>query len=99
MSDQQEPPIIVNAEPTPDQIAAGLRQAVTVLGPIVAILAATGWGERLNLNVYFTAFIGSIGAISTVAAIIVGQLHTRSLAKTAAFLANKLPNSVAIAVP
>ena len=92
MTDQS--PIVVSA-----QIAAGLRQAVTVLGPVITLLAATGWGQKIGLNVYFTAFVGSIGAISTVAAIIIGQLKTRSMAQKAATMATILPNHIATTTP
>ncbi len=96
MTDANVPsPIVVSATPTKDQIASGLRQAVTVLGPVVTMLAATGWGQKIGLSVYFTAFIGSIGAISTIAAIVIGQLKTRSMAQKAAMMASKLPNSIA----
>lgn len=91
----EQPPIVVNATPLKDQIESGLRQAVTVLGPVVTLLAATGWGEKIGLNTYFTAFVGSIGAISTIAAIVIGQLKTRSMAQKAAAMAVQLPNSVA----
>lgn len=94
MTDQ--PPIVVNATPLKDQIESGLRQAVTVLGPLVAMLAASGWGEKVGLNVYFTAFVGSIGLISTVAAIILGQLKTRSMAQKAVVMATQLPDTTAV---
>lgn len=93
MTDQ---PIIVSATSSRDQIEAGLRQAVTVIGPVVTLLATTGWGEKIGLNTYFTAFVGSIGAISTIAAIVIGQLKTRSMAQKAAVMAAQLPNSVAV---
>lgn len=88
-------PIIVNASPLKDQIEAGLRQAVTVLGPIVTILAATGWGQKIGLSNDFSVFVESIGAISTIAALVIGQMKTRSTSQKAASMANQLPNTIA----
>ena len=89
-------PIIVNSDPMKDQIAAGLRQAVTVIGPLVAVLAATGWGQKIGLSADFNIFVSAIGTISAIAALIVGQIKTRSMAQKAAAMASQLPNKVAM---
>lgn len=96
MTDPTPPaPIVVEADPLKEQIEAGLRQAVTVIGPIVTMFAASGWGEKIGLATWFTAFVGSIGAISTIVAIVIGQLKTRDSSQKAAAMAAQLPNTIA----
>lgn len=94
-TDNAKPQIVVNADPTKDQLEAAFRQAITVLGPIIAVLATTGWGQKIGLDSYWNAFIAASSSIATIVAIVVGQIKTRSVAKKAAAMANELPNHVA----
>lgn len=92
MTDQ---PIIVHATPTQPQIEAALRQFIVGAGPVLTVLAATGWGEKLHLANWATTAVGSVGAISTVVAFVWGQVATRANAKKSAAMATMLPNSQA----
>jgi hypothetical protein len=84
-------PIIVNATPTADQIAAALRQGIAAVGAIAGTLGVTGIFSDAHLN-QATALVGPI---ATVLAIVWGQLETRSKAKKLTITAAAAPNSVA----
>ena len=92
MTDQ---PIIVNADPTKDQIEAGLRQFIIAAGPLVTFLAATGWGQKIGLSSDWNVFVGAIGGIATVVTFIWGQIKTRTTSQKAAAMANMLPDAQA----
>lgn len=87
--------IVVNADPRKDQIEAGLRQAITVLGPLIAVLAQTPEGQKIGLAGLWAWLASGVGVIATVAALIVGQLKTRSIATKAAAMADKLDDNIA----
>lgn len=93
MSDQ--PPVVVNATPGPDQINAGVRQFITALGPVVALLAQTPWGAKIGLTGYWAAIVSASGIIAAVVSIVAGQMKTRSMATKAIVMANAVPDTVA----
>lgn len=86
MSDQ----ILVHETPTPVQIAALLRQGVTVLGTLAGALGYAG-----VFDAHVAALLGIIGPASVLIAIVWGQLVTRENAKQAAAMASQLPDRVA----
>lgn len=81
MTDPTTNPIVVNGSPTSKQIEAGLRQFVSVAGPVITVLAATGWGKKIGLDDLWVAFGGSISAVATIVAVVWGQVATRVDAK------------------
>lgn len=84
-------PIEVNATPTPAQIAALLRQIVTVLGSIAGALGYAGvFDDRLNLAT------SMIGPTSALIAIVWGQIATRATAQKLAVAADAAPDRVAV---
>lgn len=87
MTDQ--PPIVVNASPVQDQIAAGLRVFIIAAGSVATALGYAGVAGKLN------ALLLAVGPVAAAIAFLVGQLKTRALAKKAARMATLLPDSVA----
>lgn len=88
--------VVVNATPGPDQINAGVRQFITALGPVVALLAQTPWGAKIGLTGYWAAIVSASGIIAAVVSIVAGQLKTRSMSNKAAAMASALPDTVAV---
>lgn len=89
-------PIVVHATPTQPQIEAGIRQFFLAAGPLIGLMAATGWGKTFGLNDYVTLILQYAGPISGAVAFIWGQYETRKTAVNAATMANAIPdNSVA----
>ena len=88
--------IIVNANPAQDQLEAGVRQFLAVVGlvlPIVGLIKYSGLLSILVAN--STTVTALISAIIGLGALIWGQWNTRVLATKAAAMANKLPQEVA----
>lgn len=94
MTDESTP-IVVNASPNKAQVEAGLRQFIIGCGPMLTLLAATGWGQKLHIADWATAALGGVGVASTVIAFVWGQFATRSTAKKAAAMAEMLPDTKA----
>lgn len=88
--------IVVNADPRQDQYEAALRQAISVLGPMIAVLAQTPWAQHIGLAGWWAAFVSGSSSVATIAALIVGQLKTRTISQKAAAMASQLPNAVAV---
>lgn len=84
------PPIVANASPLNDQIAAGIRQLVLVLATGATALGYAGWAGRLN------ALAVVAGPLAGLIVIVLGQIKTRQSAKDTATLAAKVPDSVAV---
>ena len=94
MTDPVQPePIVVNATPTADQIAAALRQLVLVLATAATALGAVGWAGELN------ALAIVAGPLAGLIVIVWGQFATRKAAQIKATLATALPDSVATTKP
>lgn len=85
--------IKVPESPTPAQIEAGIRQAVTILGAIAGTVGAAKLAGHLNEVLLI------VGPLSSIIAIVWGQLFTRSQAKKLAVVAEAAPNAVAVVVP
>jgi hypothetical protein len=90
MSDPTVTPIIANASPAPDQIAAGLRQLVLVLG---SIASALGYSKLAG---EFSSLLAIVGPLSVIVAFVWGQLHTRAAAQQKATLAAAAPNAIGV---
>lgn len=84
-------PIEVNASPTPAQIAALLRQAVTVVG---SIAGALGYAQVFNDHV--GAVLQVVGPLSAVLAVVWGQVSTRATAQKLTVAAAAAPDRVAV---
>jgi predicted MFS family arabinose efflux permease len=85
-----DPIIIVHGTPTQPQIAAGLRQAVLVIGAIAGALGAKGaFVDGLN------QFLTYVGPAAAAIAFVWGQYATWKHAKDAAKMATILPPNVA----
>lgn len=95
MDDYTVPPIVVNESPTRAQVEAGLRQFIMGCGPVLTLLASTGWGQRLHLADWATDGLGCVGVASTVIVFVWGQIATRTAAKKSAAMANMLPDTKA----
>lgn len=87
MTDQT--PLQVNASPTPDQIAALIRQLLLVASTAATALGAVGWAGRFN-----ELAVGA-GPLAGLIVIWLGQVKTRKSAQTVAKLAAVAPDSVA----
>jgi uncharacterized membrane protein YfcA len=88
-------PILVNATPTPDQIASAIRYGVTAAGSIAGALGYSGVFSDKQDN---TA-AAMIGPMAVVIAFIWGQLVTRLRAKQLAVTAAHSPDPVAQVKP
>ena len=80
---------VVPASPTPAQIAAGLRQAITVIGTALSAVGFSGAAGHLNDAVAY------VGLASAIIAIVWGQLATRKQAQKLAITADAAPDKVA----
>lgn len=83
--------IEVHATPTAAQIAAGLRQAVTVVGTLAGAL-----GYAKVFNEHIDVILSAVGPISAIAAILWGQFATRTAAQNLAVTAAAAPDHVAV---
>ena len=83
---------LVNANPSKDQTEALIRQVLTLAGGagLLAFLPA-------NVREYLVSAPGVslLATVAGLAAIVYGQIKTRTLASKAAQMANALPDSVA----
>lgn len=95
MDDYSVPPIVVNESPTKAQVEAGLRQFILGCGPMLTMLAATGWGQKLHIADWASTALGLVGIASTVVVFVWGQLATRANAQKSAAMANMLPDTKA----
>lgn len=82
-------PIMVNPYPTQDQIAAGIRQTILILGSVAGALGAAKVAGELN------TLLVIVGPIAALISFVLGQLHTRSASKKLAITAAAAPNAVA----
>lgn len=81
--------IIVPESPSKEQVKAGLRQFVLMVGPLLTAVGMTGWAGQLNGILAFS------GPIATIVVLIWGQLHTRTATIKGAAMAAKLDDSIA----
>lgn len=87
-------PIEVNATPTAAQIAALLRQVVTLLGAVAGTLGYAGvFEDKINMAATL------IGPASAMIAIVWGQFATRKTAQNLAIAADAAPDRVAQVKP
>ncbi len=93
MTDFSPSPIVANANPTPDQIATGLRQFVLIVAPVLTTLGYAKLAGELN------SLLVIVGPIATIVVFIWGQLHSRQNAKDKATLAAAAPDSVGVVKP
>lgn len=84
------PPIIANASPVPEQLAAALRQLILALAMVATALGYSKAAGDLNL------VLQVIGPFAAVVSIILGQLKTRVASQNTAKLAAAVPNSIAV---
>jgi hypothetical protein len=92
----QAPVIVVNGNPGQDQLEAGIRQFLSVVGlllPLIGLAKYTGVLGFLVANSMTVAAV--ISAAIGLTAIIWGQWKTRVVSIKGAAMANKLPDTVA----
>lgn len=85
--------IVVPPSPAAGQIEAGIRQAVTVLGTILGMAGLAKLAGSLN------DLLLVVGPLSSIIAIVWGQLYTRSQSEKLAIVAKAAPDTVAIVAP
>lgn len=89
-------PIQVNAKPSTDQLAAGLRTFFVALGSIALAFGAAKYSGYLTLLAGLASPIATVLlTLGGVAAVIIGQFKTRRLAQERITLARMLPDEVA----
>jgi len=89
-------PIIVNANPAQDQLEAGVRQFLSVIGlflPLVGLAKYTGTLNWLIANATIVSAL--LSAAIGLGAIVWGQWKTRVISQKSAAMATILPDSVA----
>lgn len=84
------PPIVANASPAPDQIAAGLRQGVLLLAAVASTLGYT------KLAGEFSSILTIVGPIAAIVAFVWGQIHVRQASQDKKTLAAAVPDSVGV---
>ena len=83
-------PIVANADPTQDQLAAGLRQGVLLAAAVASTLGYTQLAGRLS------ALLAIVGPLAAVAAFAWGQWRTRRNAQDRATLAAAAPDCIGV---
>ena len=99
MSGNETPPIAVNPSPASDQVQAGLRSLVLVIGAVGAILGFVGKHDLAGLINYLqsAAFVPAALVLASAASFVWGQWKTRHRAKQLISVASSpaVPDSVA----
>lgn len=85
-------PIIVNAEPGPDQLATAAQQVVLILGPLAAFAALN---HMLPVADWLNLAIAIVTPLATLVTLVLGQIHTFRASKNQAAMASKLPDAIA----
>ena len=85
-----EGPIIVSATPGPNQRVVAVRQFLIAAGGAVGALGFTHLGTDLGIA---ATMVGPTVALVTA---FFGQMHERHQAQRAAFMADKLPDEIAM---
>lgn len=100
MADQPAP-IVVNPSPVKDQIAAGIRTLIVLIGGISAILGFIGKHDLAGLIVYLQsgAFLPIIGAASAVGAFLYAQWRTIVRKRELVRAAESADDDVAVVKP
>lgn len=83
------PPIVVNGTPNAEQLAAGLRYVIMLLGGAASAVGAGHLAGQLN------ALLVIVGPIAAIIAFIWGQVVTRKSSQAKTIMAAALPDSVA----
>lgn len=86
-------PIVVNATPTQDQLAAGLRQLLLALSSIASVLGYTKVAGELS------AALTIVGPVAMIITIVLGQIYTRRASQKLIITATAAPDSVAVVKP
>lgn len=94
-------PIVVNPSPVKDQIAAGIRTLIVLIGGISAILGFLGKHDLAGLIVYLQSgsFLPIVGAASAVGAFIYAQWQTIRRKRTLVTVTAAAPDNVAVVAP
>lgn len=90
MSNDNTTPIQVNATPTADQIAAGIRQAILVFG---GLLGGLGYA---NLAGQVSGLVEIAGPLAAVVVFVWGQIVTHQKAKKMVAVAKSDPANVVV---
>lgn len=91
MTDDSAPaPIVANATPELEQVAAGVRQLLIALGAIAGALGYAHVAGDLSVA------LDILGPAVTIGSVIAGQIKTRQSSQNVATLAAVVPNSVAV---
>lgn len=91
-------PIVVNPSPAAEQISAGIRTLIVLVGGISAIIGLLGKHDILGLVVYLqsSAAVPVVGAAGAVGAFLYGQWKTIVRKREAVTIAAAAPDSVAV---
>lgn len=95
------PPLVVDPSPVKDQIGAGIRTLIVLIGGISAILGFIGRHDAAGLVVYLQsgAFVPIIGAAATVGAFVWGQWKARHSKAQLVTTAAAAPDDVSVVAP
>lgn len=98
MADQPPAPIVVNPSPVKEQIAAGFRTLIVLLGGISAVMGFLGKHDLAGLIVYLQSdgFIPIIGAVSAVGAFVYAQWRTVMRKREVVTITAAAPDDVAV---
>lgn len=86
-------PIQVNATPTQDQVAAGLRYFLMALAAVAGALGYSHVAGQLS------ALLMAVAPVAGFVVFVWGQFATRRMSQKATTLANALPDSIAVTRP
>lgn len=91
-------PIVIDPSPVADQIKAGIRNVIVLIGGMAAIFGFIGRHDAAGLVVYLQSgtFLPVIGAAGTVGAVVWGQWKARHSKAQLVTTGAAAPNSVAI---
>lgn len=91
-------PIVVNPSPVKDQIAAGFRTLIVLIGGISAMIGFLGKHDLAGLIVYLQSgsFVPIIGAASAVGAFVYAQWQTIRRKRTLVTVTAAAPDDVAV---
>lgn len=94
-------PIVVNPSPVKDQLAAGFRTLIVLLGGISAVMGFLRTHDLAGLIVYLQSdsFIPIIGAASAVGAFLYAQWKTIARKRELVDVAQADPANVVITAP
>jgi hypothetical protein len=89
-------PIVVNGSVNQVQLQAEFRKFCLAVGPVLGVLGATGWGQKIGLANWAAAGLTYAGPICAAIAWVWGFYETRKNAKKIVTLANYVGDDIAV---